>query len=205
MYTEIKNNECNEEVSLKLKVGIIEVNWGSMFSGKTEELFRRVRRARISGKNIRLYKPKVDERYSKDEIVTHYGDKFKCTVIEDIREILSDDLTNIDMIGIDEGQFCGDQLIDVCKELKYKGIDVVVSGLDMWSTGEPILNMALLSAIANKSNKHHAVCVKTGKDAYISHSLVSKDTDVLVGGTDRYIAVCEEEHLKLLNQESFNC
>jgi thymidine kinase len=184
-----------------VKVGTIEVNWGSMFSGKTEELFRKVRRSRISGKKIRLYKPKLDKRYSEEEIVTHYGDKFKCTVFDDIEEILKDDLSNIDLVGIDEGQFCGENLVKVCQELKYKGIDVVVSGLDMWSNGDPIMNMALLSAIANKSTKHHAVCVKTGKDAYISHSLVLKEGNVMLGGTDRYIAVCEEVHLNLLEEE----
>lgn len=183
-------------------VGKIEVNWGSMFSGKTEELFRSVRRARIGGKIVKLYKPLLDDRYAEDVIVTHYGEKFQCEVLKDISDILDFDLTGIDVIGIDEGQFFGDDLVSVCKYLKYRGIHVIVSGLDMWSTGEPVINMSLLSAISNKCVKHHAVCVRTGKDAYISHSLVQKDSDVLVGGSDIYIAVCESVHLKLLEGNS---
>lgn len=181
-------------------IGSIEVNWGSMFSGKTEQLFRSVRRSRIAGKKVKLYKPLIDNRYTEDIIVTHYGEKFKCEVLENIIDILEVDLNGIDVIGIDEGQFFGDDLVKVCSELKYLGKEVIVSGLDMWSTGEPIMNMSLLAAISNNAVKHHAVCTVTGKDAYISHSLVRKSSDVLVGGSESYIAVCEEAHFDLLKE-----
>lgn len=182
-------------------IGEIILNWGSMFSGKTEELIRQIRRSRIAGQKVRIYKPRIDNRYSESEVVTHYGDRYTCKVIDDAWDILKDDLEKIDVVGIDEGQFLGKDLIDVCKILKYKGIKVIVSGLDMWSTGEPVENMALLAAIANEVNKFHAVCVKTGKEAYISHSLVKKDGNIKVGGEESYIAVSEEVHLRLLEEE----
>lgn len=183
------------------KVGTIVVNWGSMFSGKSEELLRLVRRAKIAGESVVLVKPQIDDRYSVNEVVTHAGDRFDCAVLRELNDIFNMDLSGVDVVGIDEGQFFGDQLIDVCRKLKYRGIRVIVSGLDMWSSGEPVVNMALLAAIANKSVKFNAVCVRTGKDAYISHCLVAKDEDVKIGGGDEYIAVCEDVHLRLLASE----
>lgn len=181
------------------RIGSIVVNWGSMFSGKSEELLRLIRRAKIAGETTLLVKPRIDDRYSVNEVVTHAGDRFDCLVLGNLQEVLDMDLSDVDVIGIDEGQFFGDELIDVCKKLKYKGIRVIVSGLDMWSSGEPVVNMAMLSAISNKCVKFNAVCVKTGRDAYISHSLESKDEDIKIGGNESYIAVCEEVHLRLTN------
>lgn len=180
---------------------MIRVNWGSMFSGKSEELLKRMRRASIGGKTIRLYKPRLDDRYSVDEVVTHYGASYPCKVLGDLSELLTEDLSGVDVIGIDEGQFFGDNLVEVCVALKKRGFEVIVSGLDMWSSGEPVMNMAMLAAISNTAKKFHAVCVKTGQDAYISHCLAAKDGDVLVGGADSYIAVCEEAHEALLLEE----
>lgn len=179
------------------RIGTIVVNWGSMFSGKSEELLRLIRRAKIAGETTLLVKPRIDDRYSVNEVVTHAGDRFDCLVLGALNEVLEMDLGDVDVIGIDEGQFFGEELVDVCKELKYRGIRVIVSGLDMWSSGEPVMNMAMLSAISNKCVKFNAVCVKTGKDAYISHSLESKDADIKIGGNESYIAVCEEVHLRL--------
>lgn len=185
------------------RIGSIVVNWGSMFSGKSEELLRLIRRAKIAGETTLLVKPRIDDRYSVNEVVTHAGDRFDCLVLGNLREVLDMDLSDVDVIGIDEGQFFGDELTEVCKKLKYKGIRVIVSGLDMWSSGEPVVNMAMLSAISNKCVKFNAVCVKTGRDAYISHSLESKDSDIKIGGNEAYIAVCEEVHLRMSNNRLF--
>lgn len=180
--------------------GSITVCWGSMFSGKSEELLRQMKRAKIGGKKYQLFKPKKDDRYSNNEVVTHYGLGIKCNVVKDAKEIL--DIVDKDtyVIGIDEGQFFDDELIDVCQKLKREyHIDVVVSGLDMKFNGEPFEVMMKLAAISDKCNKYNAVCVECGKNAYISHRLVDDDSDIIVGSDGVYIALCEKHHLEKLD------
>lgn len=182
-----------------MKIGEIVVNFGGMFSGKTEELLRDIRRSKIAGLGVLLIKPRIDDRYSENAVVTHNGDSIVCEVIESYEDLLELDLVGIDVVGIDEGQFFGDEdLIKICQYLKYEGKRVVVSGLDMWSDGSPVMNMAKLVAISNKVRKFNAVCVKSGKNAYISHFLGgNKEEDIEVGGAGEYIALCEEEWFKL--------
>lgn len=181
-------------------IGELVVNWGSMFSGKTEELLRSIRRSNIAGLRVKVIKPRIDDRYGRDSVVTHYGDSYECTEVGCLEDIKKMCWKDIDVVGIDEGQFFGEELMDMCRFLKYEGKKVIVSGLDMWSSGEPVVCMANVAAISNKVEKFNAVCVNTGKDAYISYSLGDKDEDVKVGGNESYIALCEEEYMRLENR-----
>lgn len=181
----------------KKDFGSITVNWGSMFSGKSEELLRQIKRAKIGGKKYQLFKPKKDDRYSEDEVVTHYGFGIKAIVVNNANEILELIEKDSHVIGIDEGQFFGDELVQVCQTLKKEfHMDVVVSGLDMKFNGEPFEVMMNLAAISDKCPKFNAVCVECGEDAYISHRLTEDGEDIVVGSEGIYIALCEKHHLE---------
>lgn len=178
-------------------IGEVHVDWGSMFSGKTESLIRKVRRAEYANKKIQVFKPRIDNRYADTAVMTHIGDTINATIVNDAKSLLRAVDEDTDLVAIDEGQFFDEELIDVIRILKrHMQIDVVISGLDMWSTGEPILLMAKIAAIANTVEKHHAVCVDTGRDAYVSYAMIEKESDVVVGGSESYIPVCEEAFLK---------
>lgn len=185
---------------LSMKMGTITVNLGSMFSGKTEELLRQMRRAKYAQRSWRLFKPAKDNRHAGVEVVTHEGNSMEAIVVERSRDIL-DHVTPGMTVGIDEGQFFDDELIIVCRQLKKAGCKVHISGLDMKFNGTAFMNMAELAMIANKVNKFHAVCVQCGEDAYVSHRLVQSDEDILVGGADEYEALCESCDLerKMIN------
>lgn len=181
----------------KAYVGELHVDWGSMFSGKTEELIKRVRRAEYANKNVQVFKPRIDDRYAKTAVMTHVGDAIEATIVNSSKELLATVNCDTDLVAIDEGQFFDEDLIEVILIMKrHMEIDVVVSGLDMWSTGEPIMMMAKLAAIANTVTKHRAVCMDTGRDAYISYAKIEKTSDVVVGGSESYMALCEEAFLK---------
>jgi thymidine kinase len=183
------------------RIGTLEVDMGSMFSGKSEELIRKVRRAKIANKKVQVFKPKTDNRYSSEEVVTHYGNAIECIVVESSLDLVRAVDFDTDLIAIDEAQFFDDELFNVIKTLKRIGNqDVTVSGLDMWASGEPVMLMAKLAAIANKVEKFNAVCVDTGDEAYISFCTVDKKGDVLVGGADKYVALSEAAWLKRLDQ-----
>jgi thymidine kinase len=168
--------------------GWIEVICGSMFSGKTEELIRRLNRARIANQRVEIFKPSVDVRYSEEHIVSHDQSSIPCTAVEAAEQLRL--LTaEVDVVGIDEAQFFDDEIVAVCNELANRGIRVVVAGLDMDSDGRPFGPMPNLMATAEYVTKVHAVCVKTGRLAHYSHRKQSGGPQVFLGESDRYEAV----------------
>ena len=169
--------------------GSIEVVCGSMFSGKTEELIRRLKRAKIAKLNVEIFKPSVDTRYSDSEVVSHDSNSIHSTPVENSASILllSD---NVDVVGIDEAQFFDSGIIDVCRTLSNKGVRVIVAGLDMDFKGNPFGPMPNLCAIADDVYKVHAICVKCGHLANYSHRLVSEDKQVMLGEKSEYQPLC---------------
>lgn len=178
-------------------VGKLDVEWGSMFSGKSDALISKVKRAVIAKKNVQVFKPLIDDRYSEESVVTHDGREIPCTVVKHSIEVFRNVNPDTDLIAIDEVQFFDKEIIAYINVLRRDyGIDVVVAGLDMWANGKPVPITSHLAAIARNVTKHHAVCVDTGKEAYISYCLVEKEDDVLVGGNDKYIPLSEEAYLE---------
>lgn len=189
------------EMSLATRIGSLEVEWGSMFSGKSDALITAVKRAMIANKKIQAFKPQIDNRYSDDTIVTHDGKEIPCVVVKDSYDLMSRIDLNTEIVAIDEVQFFDDHIIEVINSLRrYGGTKVVVAGLDMWANGEPVELTSKLAAIAHKATKHHAVCVDTGEEAYLSYCLVEKEGDVLVGGNDKYIALSEKAYLERMKK-----
>ena len=176
--------------------GRIEVVCGSMFSGKTEELIRRLRRAQFAKQKVEIFKPAIDTRYSDEEVVSHDHNAIPSTPLDSSASILL--LANdIDVVGIDEAQFFDDGLIDVCNELANRGVRVIIAGLDMDFRGKPFGPMPALCAIADDVTKVHAICVKCGNLAYVSHRTVSSDKRVLLGETQEYEPLCRECYRKI--------
>lgn len=177
--------------------GSITLNFGSMYSGKTEELLRQIKRAKIAGKKFQLFKPSKDDRYGIDQVKTHYGFGLEAIVVKDSADLLNKVENDTQVIGIDEGQFFDCDLVSVCQKLKREyHIDVIVSGLDMKFNCEPFEVTMRLAAISDKCNKFNAVCVKCGKDAYVSHRLTQDNSDIVVGSEGVYVALCEKHHLE---------
>ena len=169
--------------------GWIEVICGSMFSGKTEELIRRLRRAEFANQKLILFKPKIDNRYSKNNVVSHSGNEFEAVLIENSSEIIG----HIDqhmVVAIDEAQFFDDGIVGVCESLSAKGIRVVLAGLDMDYTGKPFGPMPNLLAVAEYVTKVHAICVSCGNLAQFSNRTVSETSQVLVGAVEKYRPLC---------------
>ena len=183
--------------------GRIEVICGSMFSGKTEELIRRMKRAKFARQRVEIYKPMVDTRYSKDDVVSHDHNVIPSTPVDSSAEILllSGD---IDVVGIDEAQFFDNGLADVCNELANRGVRVIVAGLDMDYLGKPFGPIPYLLAIADEVTKVHAICVRCGSLAYISHRLVHNDKRVLLGEKQEYEPLCRECYNKAVAAEKAN-
>ncbi len=168
--------------------GWMEVICGSMFSGKTEELIRRLRRAEMAGQNVEIFKPKIDTRYDDVEVVSHNHNKIRSTPVESSNEILLLGST-CDVIGIDEAQFFDEGIVEVANQLANNGIRVVIAGLDMDFLGRPFGPMPFLMATAEYVTKVHAICKKTGNLAnYSMRTSTSKDL-VQLGETDSYEAV----------------
>ena len=177
--------------------GRIEVICGSMFSGKTEELIRRLKRAKFARQRVEIYKPAIDTRYSEEEVVSHEGNSISSTPVESSASILL--LTSeVDVVGIDEAQFFDEGLVKVCNQLANNGIRVIVAGLDMDFRGNPFGPMPRLCAIADEVSKVHAICVKCGELATFSHRTVKNDMQVLLGETEEYEPLCRECYLKAL-------
>ncbi len=172
-----------------VKKGSIEVICGSMFSGKTEELIRRLKRARFAKQSVEIFKPKIDTRYSDDEVVSHDKNSIRSTPVESSGSILlmSND---VDVIGIDEAQFFDEGLVDVCTKLAAQGVRVIVAGLDMDFRGVPFGPMPALLAVAEDVFKVHAICVRCGSLAYVSHRLVKSEKRVLLGEMLEYEPIC---------------
>jgi len=173
------------------KRGGIEVICGSMFSGKTEELIRRLKRANFAKLKVEIFKPTIDTRYSDDEVVSHDRTAIRSTPVESSGSILllADD---VDVVGIDEAQFFDEGLPDVCNQLANQGIRVIIAGLDMDFQGVPFGVMPVLCAIAEDVYKVHAICVRCGSLAYVSHRLVDSDKRVLLGETAEYEPICRD-------------
>lgn len=165
--------------------GWIEVVCGSMFSGKTEELIRRLRRAQYATQSVEIFKPMVDTRYAEDDVVSHDMNSIRCTPVESSSNllILAD---GVDVIGIDEAQFFDDGIVEVCNELANRGSRVIVAGLDMDFTGKPFGPMPNLMATAEYVTKVHAICMETGNLANYSHRKSTNNKLVMLGEQSEY-------------------
>ena len=179
--------------------GRIEVVCGSMFSGKTEELIRRMKRAKFAKQRVEIFKPAIDVRYSEADVVSHDRNVITSTPIDSSAQILLL-ASDIDVVGIDEAQFFDMGLVDVCNELANRGIRVIVAGLDMDFRGVPFGPMPALCAIADDVSKVHAICVKCGALAYVSHRLVQNDKRVLLGETAEYEPLCRDCYQKAIKE-----
>ncbi|MBQ9646551.1 MAG: thymidine kinase [Prevotella sp.] len=175
--------------------GRIEVVCGSMFSGKTEELIRRMRRAQFARQRVEIFKPAIDVRYSEEDVVSHDQKHIQSTPIDSSASILLL-AGDIDVVGIDEAQFFDEGLVDVCNELAYRGVRVIIAGLDMDFRGKPFGPMPALCAIADEVTKVHAICVRCGSLAYVSHRKVAGDRRVMLGETQEYEPLCRECYQK---------
>ena len=171
--------------------GWIEVICGSMFSGKTEELIRRLRRARIARQQVEVYKPALDARYSEEEVVSHDENTVSTTAVETASQILLM-TSEADVIGIDEAQFFDEELLSVCQELANDGRRVVVTGLDTDYRADPFDPIPQLMAAAEHVTKLHAVCVVCGAPANHSQRIVPGEDRVLVGATGAYEPRCRQ-------------
>lgn len=171
--------------------GSIEVICGSMFSGKTEELIRRLRRAQIARLNVEIFKPETDTRYNETAIVSHNQTSIPSTPVNNSSAILLLG-SHIQVVGIDEAQFFDDELPNVCNILANKGIRVIVAGLDMDFQGKPFGPMPALMAMAESITKVHAVCVKCGNPAMYSYRLVPNDARILLGEMESYEPRCRD-------------
>lgn len=179
--------------------GRIEVVCGSMFSGKTEELIRRMRRAEFARQKVEIFKPAIDTRYSEDDVVSHDRHKIRSTPIDSSAQILLLS-SGIDVVGIDKAQFFDNGLPDVCNQLANRGTRVIVAGLDMDFRGLPFGPMPALCAIADDVTKVHAICVRCGALAYVSHRTMADDKRVLLGETAEYEPLCRECYQKSLEE-----
>ncbi len=169
--------------------GWVEVICGSMFSGKTEELIRRLKRANYANQKVEIFKPAVDVRYSESEVVSHDAHAIRSTPVDSSQNILLMS-TNVDVVGIDEAQFFDENIVDICRQLADSGVRVIVAGLDMDFMGQPFGPMPALMATAEYVTKVHAICVRCGNLAQHSHRLTTENKLVMLGEKDTYEAIC---------------
>jgi thymidine kinase len=173
------------------KKGWIEVICGSMFSGKTEELIRRLKRAKIANLKVEIFKPAIDIRFDENNVVSHDANIIQSTPIDNSQTILLL-AEGVDVVGIDEAQFFDDQIMHVCEILALKGIRVIVAGLDMDYLGKPFGQMPNLLAIADYITKLHAICMKCGSIANISYRKTEESGQVVLGEKDIYEPRCRK-------------
>jgi thymidine kinase len=184
MFIEIPSNKSERR-------GWIEVITGSMFSGKTEELIRRLKRAKIAMQQVEIFKPRLDNRYSEDEVISHDENIIQSTPVSTAGNILL--LANeVDVVGVDEAQFFDMGLIDVCNQLANKGIRIIVAGLDMDFMGRPFGPMPGLIATAEYVTKVHAICVRCGNLAHHTHRKMKAEKLVMLGEKDLYEPLCRK-------------
>lgn len=177
------------------RAGWVEVICGSMFSGKTEELLRRLNRVLIARQKVEIFKPAVDTRYHAQDVVSHNANSIRSTPVQFSEDILL--LTgNCDVVGIDEAQFFDEDLVEVCTKLANSGKRVIVAGLDMDFSGKPFGPMPQLLAIAEYVTKVHAICMKCGDIAHYSYRLIAEQKTVMLGEKDTYEARCRRCFLK---------
>ncbi len=172
-----------------LKRGWIEVICGSMFSGKTEELIRRLKRSELAKQKIEIFKPQVDTRYHELKVVSHQGNEISSTPVPASANILIM-ANDADVVGIDEAQFFDDELPNVCSQLANQGKRIIVAGLDLDYKGQPFGPIPQLLAIAEYVTKVHAICLQCGNLAYVSHRKTKEESLVLLGETDNYEPLC---------------
>jgi len=193
MFLEKDKNASN-------RTGWIEVICGSMFSGKTEELIRRLNRARIAQQKVEIFKPAIDTRYDEEDVVSHDSNAVKSTPVENAGQILFY-AEYFEVVGIDEAQFFGEELVPVCNQLANQGKRVVVAGLDMDYTGKPFGPIPLLMATAEYVTKVHAICIRCGNLANYSHRKASDENLVLLGETDSYEPLCRKCFLEVTGRK----
>jgi thymidine kinase len=169
--------------------GWIEVICGSMFSGKTEELIRRLKRAKIANLKVEIFKPAIDVRYDEIKIVSHDENYIHSTPIDNSQTILLM-AQDVDVVGLDEAQFFDDQITNVCDELAKRGVRVIVAGLDMDYTGKPFGQMPFLMAKADYVTKLHAICVKCGNIANYSYRVIPREEQIMLGAKNAYEPRC---------------
>ncbi|MBZ9652255.1 thymidine kinase [Psychroflexus montanilacus] len=187
-------------VNHKEQFGWIEVICGSMFSGKTEELIRRLKRAKFAKQKVEIFKPQIDRRYDEEEVVSHDENSIRSTPVPAAANIrlLAD---SCDVVGIDEAQFFDDEIISVCNDLANRGVRVIVAGLDMDFKGNPFGPMPNLMATAEYVTKVHAVCTRTGNLAQYSFRKSTKEDLVLLGETDEYEPLSRAAYFKAMLKE----
>ena len=182
------------------KKGWIEVVCGSMFSGKTEELIRRMKRAQIAKLKVEIFKPVIDTRYSEEDVVSHNENAIHSTPVDSPGNILL--LANdVNVVGIDEAQFFDETIVDVCNELANQGIRVIVAGLDMDYLGKPFGPMPELMAIAEYVTKVHAICVRCGDLAQHSYRKTQSDDLVMLGEQQEYEPLCRKCFNEMMKKE----
>lgn len=182
--------------------GRIEVVCGSMFSGKTEELIRRMKRAMFARQRVEIFKPSIDKRYSDEDVVSHDRNVIPSTPVDSSATILLLS-SDIEVVGIDEAQFLDQGLVDVCNQLANRGVRVIVAGLDMDFKGVPFGPMPALCAIADEVTKVHAICVRCGALAYVSHRLVKNTKQVMLGEKAEYEPLCRECYQTAIEKEKY--
>ncbi|MFD2517305.1 thymidine kinase [Salinimicrobium flavum] len=187
-------------VNHKEQFGWIEVICGSMFSGKTEELIRRLKRAKFAKQKVEIFKPAIDTRYNEEMVVSHDSNEIRSTPVPAAANIrlLADDC---DVVGIDEAQFFDDEIVSVCNDLANKGIRVIVAGLDMDFKGNPFGPMPNLMATAEYVTKVHAVCTRTGNLAQYSYRKTANEDLVMLGETQEYEPLSRAAYYKARLQE----
>ncbi|WP_272150577.1 thymidine kinase [Tenacibaculum aiptasiae] len=181
--------------------GWIEVICGSMFSGKTEELIRRLKRAQFAKQRVEIFKPAVDTRYDDEEVVSHNYNRIRSTPVpasSNIRLLAND----VDVVGIDEAQFFDDEIVTVCNDLANRGIRVIVAGLDMDFKGQPFGPMPALMATAEYVTKVHAVCTHTGNLAHYSYRKAMSEDLVLLGETQEYEPLSRAAYYKAIRKQN---
>ena len=182
------------------KAGSIEVICGSMFSGKTEELIRRMKRAQFAKLNIKIFKPCIDVRYSEEDVVSHDAHSITSTPIDAPAKML-EMIGQVDVIGIDEAQFFDGSIVEVVQTLANNGIRVIIAGLDTDFLGKPFGPMPALMAVAEDIQKVHAICVKCGSPANHSHRLSKSSELVVLGETDIYEPLCRHCYNSAIKEE----
>ena len=187
-------------VNHKEKFGWIEVVCGSMFSSKTEELIRRLKRAQFAKQRVEIFKPAIDTRYDDEMVVSHDSNEIRSTPVPAAANIpiLAD---GCDVVGIDEAQFFDDEIVKICNDLANKGIRVIVAGLDMDFKGNPFGPMPALMATAEYVTKVHAVCTRTGNLAQYSYRKATGDAIVMLGETEEYEPLSRAAYYKAMLEE----
>lgn len=188
-----------ENTGAPKKRGWIEVICGSMFSGKTEELIRRLKRAQFARQKVEIFKPQIDTRYHEIKVVSHQGSEIHSTPVPASSNIMLM-ANDVDVIGIDEAQFFDMELPNVCSKLADQGIRVIIAGLDMDFQGKPFGPMPQLLACAEYVTKVHAICMNCGNLAFVSHRTTSNTNLVLLGETDSYQPLCRDCYNKANSQ-----